>query len=297
MSKNNKSCFNKFCDLLGYIAVSFIFFLSKILPIQLLSLFFGCLAVLLSPFIPTTYLVLRNLEYTMPELPFLKRIYIMFMVWYNLGQFIGEYPYIYKMKKDKIFKYVNIINKNLIEEIRNNKTGSIIFSGHLSNWEAGLRTLIDSNLKINVVFRESNNPYIEPKYTAQLRENLGIKMIAKQNNAGLKIVRALKNGENVIILTDQRDLQNGLPLKFFGKTAYTSRTIFAIAQKLGVAVYGMRIIRLQNRVKFNIKIEKIDNIVDTTEENKYLQKINNILESWIRENLEQWFWVHNRWKK
>lgn len=296
MSRDNKSCFNKFCDLIGYGAVSFVFFLAKILPIQLLSLFFGCLAVLLSPFIPTTYLVLRNLEYTMPELPLIKRIYTMFMVWYNLGQFIGEYPYIYKMKKGKIFKYVNIIDKNFIEEIKNNKTGSIIFSGHLSNWEAGLRALIDSNLKINVVFRESNNPYIEPKYTAQLRENLGIKMIAKQNNAGLKIVRALKNGENVIILTDQRDSQNGLPLNFFGKTAYTSRTIFAIAKKLGVAVYGMRIIRLKNCVKFDVRIEKMDEIVDGIGENEYLQKINDVLERWIRENLEQWFWVHNRWK-
>ena len=262
MSRDNKSCFNKFCDLLGYGAVSFVFFLAKILPIQLLSLIFGCLAVLLSPFIPTTYLVLRNLEYTMPELPLIKRIYTMFMVWYNLGQFIGEYPYIYKMKKGKIFKYVNIIDKNFIEEIKNNKTGSIIFSGHLSNWEAGLRALIDSNLKINVVFRESNNPYIEPKYTAQLRENLGIKMIAKQNNAGIKIVRALKNGENVIILTDQRDSQNGLPLNFFGKTAYTSRTIFAIAKKLNISVYGMRIIRLKNFVKFDVRIEKMDEIVD-----------------------------------
>lgn len=295
MSKHNKTFFNKFCDLLGYCGVSFVFFISKFIPMKILSFCFGCLAVLLAPFIPTTYLVLKNLCYTMPELSLLKRINIMFNVWYGLGQFVGEYAYVYRMKKNKIFDYVDVIDKNYIDEIKNNKTGSIIFSGHLSNWEMGLRALKDSDLKLSVVFRESNNQYIEPKYTANLRKQMGINMIAKQDNAGIKIVRALKNGENVIILVDQRDSQNGLPLKFFNKTAFTTRTVYSLAKKLNIPVYGMRVIRLKNFVKFDLKIEKIE-LEDNTTEEYYLQHINDILERWIRENINQWFWVHNRWR-
>lgn len=296
MSKDNKSFFNKTCDLIGFCGIKLVFLLSKFLPIQVLSFCFGCLAVLLSPFIPTTYLVLKNLEYTLPELPLIKRIYIMFMVWYNLGQFVGEYPYIYSMKDKKIFKYVNIVNKEIIEEIKKNKTGSIIFSGHISNWDMALRSLKECDLKISTVFRESNNPYIEPRYTANLRTNIGVNMIAKQDNAGIKIVKSLKNGENVIILVDQRDSKNGIPLNFFGKTALTNKTIYTLAKKLKVPVYGARLIRVKNFVKFNLKIEKIENIDENTTEIEYLQNINNIMENWIRENLSQWFWVHNRWK-
>lgn len=296
MSKNNKSVFNKFCDFLGFIGVSFVFMLSKIIPMCILSTLFAIIAMFLSPFIPTTYLVLKNLKYTMPQLSFLKRIQVSLMVWYNLGQFVGEYPYIYKMKNNKIFKYVNIIDKQFIEEIKNSKTGNIIFSGHLSNWEVGLRALRDLGLNINVVFRESNNPLIEPRYTASLREKLGIKMIAKQDNAGIKIVRAIKNNENVIILVDQRDSLNGLKINFFNKPAFTNKTIYTLAKKLKVPVYGMRMERIKHFSKFNLKIEKILQISETTTENEYLQNINNILEKWIRENISQWFWVHNRWK-
>ena len=232
----------------------------------------------------------------MPELPLIRRIYIMFMVWYNLGQFVGEYPYIYRMKDNTIFNYVDIIDKNYIEEIKNNKTGSIIFSAHLSNWEMGLRALRDSGLKISVVFRESNNPYIEPKYTANLREALGIKMIAKHNNAALKIIKALKNGENVVILVDQRNIQNGIALKFFNRLSYTNRSIYSFVKKFGFSVYGMRTIRIKNLVKFNIRVEKLESLGNNESEEMYLQKINDILEKWVRENITQWFWVHNRWK-
>jgi len=30
---------------------------------------------------------------------------------------------------------------------------------------------------------------------------------------------------------------------------------------------------------------------------KITREINKILEKWIRQYPEQWFWVHNRWKK
>lgn len=289
--------FKRIQDYLGLLGVEFIILLTKILPISIASFIFGNLAVLLCPFIPTTYLVLKNLKYAMPKKSLLERYKIMFGVWHSLGRFAGEYFYIYNMKKNDIFKYVHIDNesKKLIEEIKNSKNGSLIFSGHISNWEVGSRALIDDEIRLNIVFRRSNNTLIEPKYTADLRENVGIKMIAKQDNAGFKMVKALKHGETVLLLMDQRDTTNGKLIDFFGKKAYTSKTLYTLCKKLNVPVYAARIVRKNGLVDFELKMERLD-VSGNLGEDDFLQNMNDVLEKWVREYPEQWFWVHNRWK-
>ncbi len=289
--------FKKIQNYLGLLGIKFVILITKILPINITSFIFGNLAVLICPFIPTTYLVLKNLKYAMPEKNLLERYKIMFGVWYSLGRFAGEYFYIYNMKKNKIFKYVyiNEESKRFIEEIKNSKSGNLLFSGHISNWEAGLRALNDCGVKTNVVFRRLNNDLIEPKYSGDLRENVGVKMIAKQDGAGFKMVKALQNKEVVLLLVDQRDGMNGELVDFFGKKAYTNRTLYALAKKMNVPVYGIRVIRRSGFVNFELKIEKIETNNSETEI-EFLQKMNNILEKWIREYPEQWFWVHNRWR-
>jgi KDO2-lipid IV(A) lauroyltransferase len=256
---------------------------------------FAILSTLLCPFIPTTRLVLKNLKFAMPEKTFPQRIRIALGVWYNLGRFIGEYPYIYRMKDNEIFNYVKISEdtKQVIDRIKNSDTGNLIFSGHISNWEAGLRALRDSNTKLNVVFRIQNNVMVD-SFTTKSKESLGIKMIAKQDNAAFKIVRALKNKENVIILADQRDTNNGILLNFFKRPAHTSKTIYVFTKILNIPVYGMRIVR-KNSINFELKVEKVDCIGEIIKA-EFLQGINDILEKWVREYPEQWFWVHNRWK-
>lgn len=290
MSRDNKTNFNKFCDILGYIAVSSLFFISKFIPIYIFSLFFGCLAVIFCPFIPATYIAWKNLKNN-TDLSVFERILMIVKIWYNLGSFAGEYPYVYRIKKGKIFDYISIEDPEQWEKIK--AQNGIIISGHISNWEFGLRLLSELNIKTNVVFRKLNNPYLEPKYMTDLRSSIGVKMIAKQDNAALKIVRALKNKENVIILADQRDAMNGILLNFFKNKAYTIETIYTISKRLNVPVYAMRVVRT-GFVKFIAKFEEFDTSVD--DKNEFLQNMNDLLERWIKEHMAQWFWVHDRWK-
>ncbi|MDR1495205.1 MAG: lysophospholipid acyltransferase family protein, partial [Rickettsiales bacterium] len=267
---------------------------------SLLSFIFANLAVLLSPFMPRTYLILRNLKNAMPKLSYRSRIVLMFRIWYNLGRFAGEYPYIYKLKDQEIFKYADMSEnlKKTLDELKNSAGGSIIFSGHLSNWEIGLRALRDYGLKVSVVFRKLNNPLLEPKYTRDMRQKIGINMIAKQDGAAFGIAKSLRRGETVVILTDQRDEMNGLLLDFFGQKAYTPRSIYVLAKKMKVPVYGMRVIRKHRMLsKFYLDVSSKTYVTDNLEEEEFLtEHINRILEKWIEEYPEQWFWIHDRWK-
>lgn len=298
----NRTPLQKTEDIIGYIAFKMCLLLSKIVPMGLTTFILATLAVLLCPFIPQTYLVLKNLKMAMPELSFFERIRIMFGVWFNLGKFSGEFLYIYRLKKGEIFKYVKVddYSNGIFEEIkeynRRTKSGCIIFSAHIANWEAGVRFLADSGMKVSVVFRKQNNPLIEPKYSADLRQKVGINMIAKQYNAAINIVRNLKKGNNVIILVDQRDNMNGIAAKFFGRKAYTSDTVYTLANRLQLPVYAMRLIRENGRTKFRTMVEKKHYDVENTTKTEFVQEINDTVEKWVRATPEQWFWVHDRWK-
>lgn len=291
MSRKNRNIKDKLCDVLTYVLVEFLFLLSRVIPIYIFSLFFGLLAMILCPFIPTTYLVLKNLKEN-TDLNLFQRIITAFKVWFNLGSFAGEYPYIYRMKENKIFDFISIEEPKKIEKIK--EKNGIIISGHLSNWEFGLRAIHDFGIKTHVIFRKFNNQLLEPKYSAGLRENIGIGMIAKQENAALKIVKNLRNGDNIVILVDQRDAMNGVLVKFFKNEAYTIRTVFLMSKKLNVPVYAIRVVR-KGFLKFILKIEELDTSIDN--EIDFLQNMNNTLERWIKENISQWFWVHDRWRK
>ena len=293
----DRSFFKILTDVITYLFYIFIIFLSKILPIEFLSTIFAILAVLLCPFVSRTYLVLKNLKLAMPELSYFKRIKIMFGVWYGLGKFAGEYPYVYSFKKGEIFKYVEIDSKtkNVIENMKKNKTGSIIFSGHISNWEM-TRALFDCDIKLAVVFRKQNNPLLEPKYTINPRKKIGGTMIAKQENAAIGIVRSIKKGENVMILVDQRDDMNGIESKFFGVKTHTNKSVYTFINRFKIPLYGLRIIRKGTLTKFKLEVNEEKDIANIEDENEFIQAINNKLELWIREYPDQWFWVHDRWK-
>ncbi|MDR2778002.1 MAG: hypothetical protein LBB13_00640 [Rickettsiales bacterium] len=297
--RGDRGFLKKMSDIFGFLGLRLNFALAKILPMPVMSLIFANVVVLLSPFMPKTYLILKNLKNALPELSYFERIRLMFKIWYNLGRFVGEYPHIYNFKEQEIFKYVSFDSrtKEILDELKHMKTGSILFSAHISNWET-LRALSDYGIRIGAVFRKLNNPFLEPKYSKNLRERVGMHMIAKQDNAAINIIKSLKRGESVIILADQRDEMNGALVDFFGEKAYTIRSIYVLAKKLKVPVYGLRVIRdSRNPIKFSIKAEEKCQVSDDVSEERFLStNINGVIEKWIRENPEQWFWIHNRWK-
>ena len=272
--------------------------ISNIIPMFVSRVVFATIAVILCPFVSQTYLINRNLKMAMPELNFFQRLKTIVGIWVDLGLFFGEYFYTYRMSKEKISKMFKV---NIdVDALNNNKKGQLFVSGHFANWEMALAYVsyyVDK--KINVVFRKSNNQFIEKIIVENFRKkHPNINIIAKQDNAGLKIARALKNGEIVIILIDQNDRRNGILVDFFNIPAYTSATSYVFYKKFDIDVYYFYALRQKNNIfKFYIDGEKIEFEKEKITQNDFLYKINKKLETTVRKSPWQWFWVHDRWKK
>lgn len=243
-------------------------------------------------------LAYKNLTKAIPNLTENEKEKAIDDMWDNLGRVIAEYPYVahYPLEKmEEILEFSDELIQN-IETIKNSGNGSIIFSGHIGNWEIGPKVFKKFGLIVHTVYRPLNNPYVE-KMTAAIRD---INMITKSTQGNRRIVEVIKNGGHILIMADQK-ISEGEPIKFFHDTAITTTSIAKIALKYNIPVVPARSIRIGKEFKFRVEVEKPLEIQKSNNLNSDIinltLEINRKLETWIRQYPAQWFWVHNRWKK
>ena len=262
------------------------------------SNFSAFLAKFIGTKISVNKLAISNISKALPDLNQHQSKQIIVDMWDNLGRIIGEFPHICKMSSEELSKYIEINDqtKNNLDDLIKLNQGGIIFSAHFGNWEIGPKFLTNYGLKVHTLYRPLNNPLVE-EMTAKLR---GVPLIQKGNAGSRELINALKNREFVIIMADQK-ITDGEPIKFFHDNAITSTAIAKMAIKYDIPLIPGCIFRLDKKFKFKLVIEKpleyFNKKIDKQNIEKLTLNINQTIEKWIIKSPEQWFWVHNRWKK
>ena len=121
-----------------------------------------------------------------------------------------------------------------------------------------------------------------------------LKSAAKGKKISAKeILQGVINNKNIFLLVDQKD-SAGTTVNFFGKKVKTQIGFLKIARKYNLKIVPMKNIRLPNN-NFQITFEQplLHNNNKVSDEKKMLE-INNIIEKWIRQNPDNWFWQHKR---
>lgn len=285
-------------DYISYFVVKLVYLISKIIPMFALSNFCGVFVAIFGIFLKHSRIALDNFKKVFPDMPAIKRYKLLIECLFLLGKFGGEFFYVYNMKEKKFKNVVSLQDKEtekILDEVKNNSFGSVIFSGHFANWEFALRYLCEHGIKLNVVYRELNNELIEKKIMLNMREKCGVTMISKGSTSIMKIFKALKRGENVLILSDQR-YGGGIKSNLLGVEAYTADSVPVIAKKFKCPIYSMVTIRENFSSKFKIKARHF-NYSENDSDEAIVQHMNDVMGEWIRENPNQWLFLHNRWRK
>ena len=243
-------------------------------------------------------LAISNISKALPDIEKNELQQIIINMWDNLGRIVGEFPHICKMTNDELNQYIEIDEetKNNLDNLIKLDRGGIIFSAHFGNWEIGPKFLTNYGLKVRTLYRPLNNPLVEDM-TAKIR---GVPLIQKGASGSRDLINALKQREYVIIMADQK-ITDGEPVKFFHDDAITSTSIAKMAIKYNVPLIPGYIFRVDKNFKFKLIIEKpleyYNKKLDKQMATNLTLKINQTIERWIKKSPEQWFWVHNRWKK
>ncbi len=195
-------------------------------------------------------------------------------------------------------EHLEFVGTHKFEPYLREKKGIIFLTAHFGNWEF-------LNLAANLVgyplvalARAQKHPRSD-EFLNSLRISKGGQVIRK-GMPMREILRSLKNGKIVGILSDQDGGRNGTFVRFFNRLSSTPSGVATFALRTGSPIFPVFIFRENNtehRVEVEGPLAMPDASTDPAEaERMILQQFAEILESKIRKAPDQWLWSHRRWK-
>ena len=170
----------------------------------------------------------------------------------------------------------------------------IIFSGHIANWEIAMVAAVQYGISVAQIYRAANNPSVDRMITRFRGDG---ELIPKGAVAARRAIAVLRRGTHLTMLADQK-MNDGIPVPFFGRIAMTSSALASLALRFDCDVLPVRVERLGG-ARFRLTVfprlpltRSGDRHADVA---TLMARVNQVLEEWIRDRPEEWFWLHRRW--
>lgn len=234
----------------------------------------------------------ENLQRVYPDMPPKQRKKLLKRVYLNLGLSAAE---LYLLPEKQLISGTSINGRENLEAALALGKGVILATAHLGNWEAA-RTLPLFGIPLAAVVQKQHN-HLFDAYNNALRTRQGVRLIDQRH--GLKdLLACLRQNMAVTILTDQNAGPEGLILEFLGHPAPHWKGAAKISLRYKAPIvpgYALRNPEGGISICFEPMIHHPE-LSDSTENQLLLLKeINAVTERYIRQNPEQWLWLHRRW--
>ena len=222
-------------------------------------------------------------------------------MWGNLSRTAAEYAYL-----DKIFDFdpeqpeggrFEVVGIDNFVELREHDGPAICFTAHTGNWEMLTVAAAAYGLNITALFRPPNNPYISRSVLAARRTAMG-HLVPSKAGAAFALADIMREGGKVGMLVDQY-YKRGVPVTFFGRKTLGNQLLAKLVRQFDCPVYPARCIRLPEgrfRIELQNKLEIPRDAKGRPDVERLTQKVNDVVEDWVREYPGQWLWLHKRWK-
>lgn len=286
--------------MLGVVAI--VFGMLRLLGPERSAALGGWITRTFGPLLPVHRTALANIRAAYPEKSDVEVHEIASGAWDNLGRTAAEYPHLSKLfdwdaSKPDAPSRTEVVGIEYFEALREDGKPGLIFSAHLANWELPAVCAARYGLDVTAVFRAPNNPAVNRVIHAIRSEVMGGLQAAQQGGA-FTMHAALERGAHLGMLIDQH-FTRGVPVTFFGRRAMTNPIMAKFAAHIDCPVHGVRVIRLPGR-RFRLELtpplalpRNSDGVVSVADA---MQAMTEVVEGWVRENPEQWLWMHRRWR-
>lgn len=266
----------------------------RLMPVDHASAFGGRIAGAIGPRLPSSRTALNNMKRALPGRTEQDYNDILSSMWNNLGRVIAEYPHLKNIAQNR----VTFTNSHILENLRDDDLPAVLFSGHLSNWEAlPTSILLQHNLVMGSIYRKPNNPWVAQMLQKSRTMNDKTLAFSKSRHGMRQAMSAIKEGQHIGILIDQK-YNEGILVDFFDMPAMTSAAFVQLAQKFNCPLVPCRIER-RGGAHFHITCFDPLTLHDSNQKplptEDIIKASHTLLENWIKEKPEQWIWTHRRW--
>ena len=270
---------------------------ARALPPAAASTLCGGLAGLIGPCLPVSRVAHGNLRRALPELDATARCRVVRDVWTQLGRTVGEFPHVAALQPTGAGPGWEGEGQDVLARLKT--AGPVIFfSGHIGNWEILPHAARAHGLPVASFYRAAQNAGVDALMRRMRRPTEGeAPMFAKGGPGARQAMAHLRQGGNLALLVDQK-LNDGVQARFFGLPAMTSPAAAAFALHFRCPVVPA-LARRVGPARLCLVVEEPLALPDTGDRRADVlaltQRINDVLERWIRADPGSWLWLHRRW--
>ena len=228
-----------------------------------------------------------------PDLPAVRRDALLYAVYDNLGRTAAE---VLCADPERLAARVRVEpGWDELDRAVACGRGVVVATAHLGNFELGGRVLAARYDLLDVV-KPQRNPAFDRDLNA-LRRAHGIATVPMAR-AGRAALAQLRRGGVVALFIDQDAGAGGLRLDFLGRPASTWPGAARFALRAGAPVVPAAMVRGADGhvLRIGRPIVTEPGPADPRATRELMTRISAAVEDFVRENPEQWFWVHRRWK-
>lgn len=178
-----------------------------------------------------------------------------------------------------------------LDEAHRSQRPVILVTGHFGNYDASRAALIARGYRVGALYMPMANRYFNEHYVAAI-SGIGTPLFPRGRSGMANMVRHLRSGGMLGLLVDQH-MGHGEPLTFFGQQAMTALSAADLALKYDALLVPTYAVRAADGLSFDIIVEPP---IPHSTPDVMTQALNDSLEALVRQNLDQWFWIHRRWK-
>jgi KDO2-lipid IV(A) lauroyltransferase len=207
-----------------------------------------------------------------------------------------EYGLFPKLSRKDLSKFLSVEGEDNFRSIKDSGKGAVLVTGHFGSWELMGAYLSRRGWPVDYLVGEQHNLLVN-KLMNDHRRIFNIGLI-EMGVAARGVIKAVKQGRMVCMLSDQDAGSDGVIVEFLGRPASTPKGPAAFAIKTGTPLACGFIVRegARQRIVLTPPIEFIPSGNKENDIKNLTQGYTSLIEKYVRQHPDHWFWPHRRWK-
>ncbi|MDR1008701.1 MAG: hypothetical protein LBL52_00420 [Rickettsiales bacterium] len=215
-------------------------------------------------------------------------------MWEMLGRYCAEPSHFSDFYRESE-KYLTFVNDKILDRLKGRPF--VAFISHAGS--VGLISIpfAKHGATCSIIYKYPSNNLTANLATRSFGRGIGrLKFIPNNAHGTKEAIGVLKSGGAILATPDQKFL-TGAPTKFFGRKVLSPIGVAKLAGHFHCPLLPIQISReegLKHRIIFHEPFMPYYDQNGEADDIRTMQRVNDTIEKWVRENPEQWFWVHDR---
>jgi KDO2-lipid IV(A) lauroyltransferase len=239
----------------------------------------------------------QALAVSLPDVSAPERAAILRRMYAHLGMNVVEITRLPHLSEPELATLIDWEDEHHAHEVLAAGKGLLVLSAHMGNWDLLCTLAPRFNYPTTIITKRIKNKGLNDYWMAT-RARFGLKFVPAHNSYR-QCLSALRKNEIVGFILDQNMINTeGIFVDFFGRPACTTPGLAYMSAQSGAAVVPVFMLR-QADGRHRLKVlPAIAPPPDRKPEtiHAYTQRYTKVIEDVIRQNPDQWIWLHRRWR-